>query len=591
MKSNSVAQQSSKPADMNLDKTAIDSPTLIHNTEPQEGKTNGEITDGPLVALMERTGYKIVQENGQRLYGPPPDWNDQPPPRGCEVFVGKIPRDCMENELVPVFEKAGKIYEVRMMMDFNGHNRGYCFVTYTNKTDAKRAVKELNDHEIRPRRYLGFCLSVDNCRLFVGGIPRDKQGPEILEEMKKLADGVVDAIVYPSIADKTKNRGFAFVEFESHRAAAMARRKLLPGRFQLWGQQIAVDWAEPEQDVDEDIMSKVKILYVRNLMLSTSEETIHRVFTEAASSGKGIAKSSDTETQKENKNDDVIERVKKLKDYAFVHFKDRDSAARALDAMNGHVLEGSKIEVVWAKPAEKDNNNRNTAKNNQFAGYPNVAINPGALQPVGPPAGPYMPTVLYPYPTNGLQNFNTRSMPHPATRETGNMPQNFTHRGRTAAGSRSAGGTSRGFNMRKPDGNFRQPITREKLYDIQPGMELVPTNPHTLKPHRSPNQQLEELCQKNGWGMPTYHLHQAVGRDSASEMQLFVFKVYIPGLNPNPFMPNKLCRSVEEAKKIAAEHILAQLGSTHIHPVEGVYPYSASSYPTSGSMTASYTLG
>ena len=77
--------------------------------------------------------------------------------------------------------------------------------------------------------------------------------------MKSVVDGVVDAIVYPSITDKAKNRGFAFVEFDSHRTAAVARRKLLPGRIQLWGQQIAVDWAEPEQEVDEDIMSKVSI--------------------------------------------------------------------------------------------------------------------------------------------------------------------------------------------------------------------------------------------------------------------------------------------------------------------------------------------
>jgi len=51
-----------------------------------------------LLSLLERTGYPLVQENGQRKYGPPPDWPvDKPPPaRGCEVFVGKIPRDCFE---------------------------------------------------------------------------------------------------------------------------------------------------------------------------------------------------------------------------------------------------------------------------------------------------------------------------------------------------------------------------------------------------------------------------------------------------------------------------------------------------------------
>lgn len=50
-----------------------------------------------------------------------------------------------------------------------------------------------------------------------------------MSEMRKVTDGVIDVIVYPSAADKSKNRGFAFVEYESHRAAAMARRKLLPG--------------------------------------------------------------------------------------------------------------------------------------------------------------------------------------------------------------------------------------------------------------------------------------------------------------------------------------------------------------------------
>lgn len=76
---------------------------------------------------------------------------------------------------------------------------------------------------------------MDNCRLFVGGIPKTKKREEIVSEMRKVTDGVVDVIVYPSAADKSKNRGFAFVEYESHRAAAMARRKLLPGEEQRSG--------------------------------------------------------------------------------------------------------------------------------------------------------------------------------------------------------------------------------------------------------------------------------------------------------------------------------------------------------------------
>ncbi|KAL3842386.1 hypothetical protein ACJMK2_020406 [Sinanodonta woodiana] len=218
----------------------------------------GAPNEAALIALMEKTGYTMIQENGQRKYGgPPPGWEGPSPPRGCEVFVGKIPRDCYEDELVPAFSRIGKIYEFRLMMDFSGSNRGYAFVMYTNKQDANKAVKEMNNCEIRKGRFLGVCPSVDNCRLFVGGIPKSKTRGEILVEMEKVTEGVKDVIVYPSAVDKSKNRGFAFVEYVSHRTAAMARRKLIPGRIQLWGHQIAVDWAEPEQDVDDEIMNKV----------------------------------------------------------------------------------------------------------------------------------------------------------------------------------------------------------------------------------------------------------------------------------------------------------------------------------------------
>lgn len=36
----------------------------------------------------------------------------------------------------------------------------------------------------------------------------------------------------------------------------MARRKLIPGKIQMFGTNIAVDWAEPEPEVAASIMSK-----------------------------------------------------------------------------------------------------------------------------------------------------------------------------------------------------------------------------------------------------------------------------------------------------------------------------------------------
>lgn len=59
---------------------------------------------------------------------------------------------------------------------------------------------------------------------------------------------------------------------------------------------------------------KVKVLYARNLLLSTTEDTIEKVFSKFGE----------------------VERVKKIKDYSFIHFRTKEQARAALEAMNGN---------------------------------------------------------------------------------------------------------------------------------------------------------------------------------------------------------------------------------------------------------------
>ena len=62
-----------------------------------------------------------------------------------QVFCGKIPRDVYESDLIPLFEKCGTIWDLRLMMDpMTGLNRGYAFVTFTTRDAAQEAVRQVN---------------------------------------------------------------------------------------------------------------------------------------------------------------------------------------------------------------------------------------------------------------------------------------------------------------------------------------------------------------------------------------------------------------------------------------------------------------
>lgn len=70
------------------------------------------------------------------------------------------------------------------------------------------------------------------------------------------------------------------------------------------------------------------MLYVRNLTQECTEEKLKEAFQEHG----------------------VVQRVKKMKDYAFVHFEEREDAVRAMDAMQGRTVHGATLEISLAKP-------------------------------------------------------------------------------------------------------------------------------------------------------------------------------------------------------------------------------------------------
>lgn len=276
------------------------------------------------------------------------------------------------------------------------------------------------------------------------------------------------------------------------------------GTFHLWGHTIQVDWAEPEKDVDEETMQHVRVLYVRNLMLHTTEEKLHLEFSRLKPG--------------------CVERVKKLTDYAFIHFKCREDALAAQQSMNGKLIDGSPIEVTLAKPASKDVGRRFRTR----FGHNGTA-----------PA-------LYSDPNIFIQSKDDSGI----SVCSGVMSDDFS----THALSLSP--------------HLSSPYSMELercVYPFLPGSSLVPISLQSLKPSQlsSAVSLLDYYCHKNGWSLPEYYLYTATAATYSTAglegKTLLVYKVVISSMQSS-YMPNKVCTILEDAKELAAHNALWNLG-------------------------------
>lgn len=68
-----------------------------------------------------------------------------------EIYVAGLSKFTTRADLEKVFQTYGKVKDIRMAADDDGHARGYAFVEYENPNDA-RAALGANNHELKRRR-------------------------------------------------------------------------------------------------------------------------------------------------------------------------------------------------------------------------------------------------------------------------------------------------------------------------------------------------------------------------------------------------------------------------------------------------------
>lgn len=287
--------------------------------------------DAKILQFVAKTGYPLVVSPRQRKYGhPPSNWKFPEPGKGCQVFVGKIPKQLFEDVLVPVFLEIGPLYGMRIMME--GHpsvlSRGFAFVTYTCSEDAAQAEKSLDGFEIMAGRFLKVALSEPNCRVFVGNVSKTKTVEDIKEHILVYVEDAVDVTAFKDPVDPKMNRGFCFIDFKSHSAASHGKKRLLAGVDKIFGQQVYADWADPLIEPDDQSMIKATSILVTKLSKNTTQADLFEMF----------------------RNYGDLQAIEVLENSAKIHYETHEEAVKAVQAMHEKTILGMVIGVSLLKP-------------------------------------------------------------------------------------------------------------------------------------------------------------------------------------------------------------------------------------------------
>lgn len=132
-----------------------------------------------------------------------------------------------EDKLIPLFQRAGQLYEFRLMMNFSGQNRGFAYAKYGDPQSAATAIRFLHKHELQQGVQLAVRRSTEKRQLSLGDLPTSVNQERLLQVLQGLSEGVEAVSVK---FGKGGKRNTASVHYTTHYTASMAKKVLCEGR-------------------------------------------------------------------------------------------------------------------------------------------------------------------------------------------------------------------------------------------------------------------------------------------------------------------------------------------------------------------------
>ncbi|GAA5997494.1 U1 small nuclear ribonucleoprotein 70 kDa [Rhodotorula paludigena] len=151
-------------------------------------------TDAPTIQLTAEEQFQLRRREKKRRqeeamskpYAPQDDEEICGDPYKT-LFVGRLPADVTEKDLLREFDLYGPIERLRLVVDpATGKSRGYAFIVYERERDMKAAYKDADGLKMKGRRVL---IDVERGRTVKGWKPR-RLGGGLGGRIKKLKGGI-----------------------------------------------------------------------------------------------------------------------------------------------------------------------------------------------------------------------------------------------------------------------------------------------------------------------------------------------------------------------------------------------------------------
>uniref|UniRef100_A0A1B6MRB8 Protein alan shepard n=1 Tax=Graphocephala atropunctata TaxID=36148 RepID=A0A1B6MRB8_9HEMI len=159
-----------------------------------------------------------------------PSADCKPDVDSIKMFVGQIPQNFTEYDLLQMFEKFGKVYEIRVLKDkTTGKSKGCCFVTFFTRRAALNAQNALHNIKVMPGMHHPIQMKpadTDNRndrKLFVGMLSKKYTENEVRNLFSPYGT-IEECTVLRDVSGQSK--GCAFITYLSRQSAQNAVKSM-----------------------------------------------------------------------------------------------------------------------------------------------------------------------------------------------------------------------------------------------------------------------------------------------------------------------------------------------------------------------------